>query len=1018
MSSDVPVGRDDELAVLRDAFDSAAAGRPTIVLFVGEAGIGKTRLADEAAVTARAAGMRVVRGEADAAVREPMELWRGVYRSLSVGPVSDPALPAEERRWEHLESLAEALISSAPAMVVLEDLHWADAMAVWVLEHLPRALGEAAIVIVATSREHEPGMPRLDALRRVSRLVPLGGLDVESVRRLAVAHGAVSADAAELRARTGGNPLFVRELLRAPDGGGVISEVLDRALARLDADTRALLAAVALAGPGTPLAVVATATSMTAVAAADRLAAALRDGVVDEVTLTGVRFHHVLLADAAGRLADAPATHARLAAAWEATGGLEGRSAAAGHRVRAAVGPSEVADAVAAVCDIAAELVAAGQQTRAAGLLRDACDAAAACVDRPDLRARLSLDLAEVLGRLGDFDQALVRYHEAAELARGSQDHLLRARAEACIGLSVINPIIPDPWRVHRLEEALAALPPEELHLRAALLGRLAAVGRADADAVGRVRVWADEALDAARRTGDPVLIVQAVLDRYMAPLDRATRALRITMADEVVGLAERAGRGDLALQGHQWRYCHHLNRGEVVAASYSLERAELLAALLPSPAWRQRTLVRRTTLLALAGGRSAVTASMAESVRVGTGHIEPFMLLRSELMHRLMLLELYGGSDPRAEELYCAVDERVADVPSPYLQLQQGHAAQILGHESRVHEVLQRYAREPERVMRSLTGDHLLRILGDTVARAGATALAAPVYRALLPDAGLLNVGAGVSVGLPVDDVLARLAALAGDHSAAVRHARDAVALARSIPSPPMLVHCLDHLAAAAIQVGDDDAAVRAEAGTLAAALGIERTGREPPPVAPRDERRAAAMRRDGPLWVLTSPLGGARLSDSTGLGQLARLLTTPGAEVAAIELARRVETPAADLGPVLDTQAKRAYRRRLLELQAEVDDAAAANDTVRGERAHVEIDALLRELKRAVGLGGRDRPTGSDAERARVNVVRSLRRAIAAIAQEAPQLGAHLEESVRTGRYCMYLPEPAAALFWSVEA
>jgi hypothetical protein len=79
--------------------------------------------------------------------------------------------------------------------------------------------------------------------------------------------------------------------------------------------------------------------------------------------------------------------------------------------------------------------------------------------------------------------------------------------------------------------------------------------------------------------------------------------------------------------------------------------------------------------------------------------------------------------------------------------------------------------------------------------------------------------------------------------------------------------------------------------------------------------------------------------------------------------------------------------------------------------------MDALLRELKRAVGLAGRDRPTGSDAERARVNVARSLRRAIAAVADQAPLLGAHLEESVRTGGHCIYLPEPAAALSWTVE-
>ena len=175
--------------------------------------------------------------------------------------------------------------------------------------------------------------------------------------------------------------------------------------------------------------------------------------------------------------------------------------------------------------------------------------------------------------------------------------------------------------------------------------------------------------------------------------------------------------------------------------------------------------------------------------------------------------------------------------------------------------------------------------------------------------------------------------------------------------------------------------------------------------------------MRRDASQWVLTTPLGDVRLPLSNGLGQLARLLTTPGVEVSAVELAGRARTPvAAGLGPSLDAQAKRAYRQRLLELQVEVDDAARVNDLVRGERAHAEMDALLRELRRAVGLGGRDRPTGSDAERARVNVVRSIRRTIAAVALQAPLLGAHLEESVRTGRHCIYLPEPGSAMSWVV--
>ncbi|MPY93286.1 MAG: hypothetical protein GEV08_09520 [Acidimicrobiia bacterium] len=495
-------------------------------------------------------------------------------------PVNDPALPAEERRWEHLELLSSALIPAAPAVVVLDDLHWADAMALWVLEHLPRALGDAPVALVVTSREREPGMPGLDSVRRVSRLVQLGGLDVEAVRQLAAAQATSPVDAVELQARTGGNPLFVRELLRAPDGGEVIGEVLDRALGRFDAGTRELLAAAALAGAGTPLAVLAAATSRTTKEAADRLAPAALEGVLDEVARTGVRFHHALLADAALRLVDARSLHARLAAVWEAAGGLDGRASAAEHRLRASVGPSEVADAVAAASKIAAELVAEEQPARAAGLLRDARDAAVECVDRPDLRASVALDLAKVVRRLGDLESALEHYQEAAKLARDSSELVLRARTEVGAHLWA-NAFVPDPARLRRLEAVLADLPADELRLRAQVLGRLAVVGGADLDDVDRARVWAAEAVEVARRVGDPVLVAQALLNRTMSPASRAELDARLVVADEVVGLAERAGRSDLAYYGHQRRFCHHLNHGDVGEPRAGARRAAGGAAAL-----------------------------------------------------------------------------------------------------------------------------------------------------------------------------------------------------------------------------------------------------------------------------------------------------------------------------------------------------------------------------------------------------------------------------------------------------
>ena len=166
--------------------------------------------------------MRVLRGEADVAVAgTDGAVARHLPRSSASSRRAIRRCPSEERRWEHLESLADGLAAAAPALVVLEDLHWADPIAIWVLEHLPRALGDASIALLATCRDHESDMPPLDALRRVSRLVRLGGLDVEGVRQLVAAETpdrAIGVDPAELRARTGGNPLFVRELLRSPGG--------------------------------------------------------------------------------------------------------------------------------------------------------------------------------------------------------------------------------------------------------------------------------------------------------------------------------------------------------------------------------------------------------------------------------------------------------------------------------------------------------------------------------------------------------------------------------------------------------------------------------------------------------------------------------------------------------------------------------------------------------------------------------------------------------------------------------
>lgn len=119
-------------------------------------------------------------------------------------------------------------------------------------------------------------------------------------------------------------------------------------------------------------------------------------------------------------------------------------------------------------------------------------------------------------------------------------------------------------------------------------------------------------------------------------------------------------------------------------------------------------------------------------------------------------------------------------------------------------------------------------------------------------------------------------------------------------------------------------------------------------------------------------------------------------------------------EAGPALDQTARRAYQRRITELQQVIDEAEAHNDRARAERAEVELDALVAQLTEAFGLGGRSRPTGAASERARTAVTYRVRAAVRRLAEVHPALGRHLENAVRTGTWCAYRPESDVA--WEV--
>lgn len=183
----------------------------------------------------------------------------------------------------------------------------------------------------------------------------------------------------------------------------------------------------------------------------------------------------------------------------------------------------------------------------------------------------------------------------------------------------------------------------------------------------------------------------------------------------------------------------------------------------------------------------------------------------------------------------------------------------------------------------------------------------------------------------------------------------------------------------------------------------------------------RSAELVFEGDYWTVTFDGHQIRVRDSKGMRYLAELLSRPGTDLPATLLAgvrsgRRgpQSIDHAELGsddgsgaaPILDTRAKLAYRGRLAELRQEREEADAFHDPERAARARAEYDFVVRELASAVGLGGRDRRSGSAAERARLNVTRAIRTSIASLAKHDPQLGDYLCETVLTGRICVYRP------------
>jgi hypothetical protein len=327
----------------------------------------------------------------------------------------------------------------------------------------------------------------------------------------------------------------------------------------------------------------------------------------------------------------------------------------------------------------------------------------------------------------------------------------------------------------------------------------------------------------------------------------------------------------------------------------------------------------------------------------------------------------------------------------------------------------------------------------------------AASLYELLSPYKGRVVDTAETCAGA-VDRYLGLAAMTSGRLEAANGHLRTALEVNSRLGAQPWVVRTHWDLARLLVlRDGPGDHNTAAEHGT-AAREGAERLGMTavahrvrddllswgtPPAgnaaLVPSARPARALFRREGEYWSIA--LGGEafRLKDSRGLSYLAKLLRNPGREFHVLDLANIEHRSApsqdtarlsrsedlhgdglGDTEHVLDEQAKLSYRARLRDLQEELNEANEWADQARAARIHQEMDFLASELAAAVGLGGRDRQTGSPAERARVNITRAIRSALSRVREHSSAVADHLDATIHTGTFCSYTPDPRAPVNW----
>ncbi|MGY1722771.1 BTAD domain-containing putative transcriptional regulator [Blastococcus sp. SYSU DS0533] len=790
------VGRAAELGRLLAAADEARRGT-RVVWIGGEAGAGKTTLVEAATGELRRRGWRTAWGRCpEVEGAPPAWPWSEVARELDAA-----ALPEDGNPFRLARSVADQLAAAGgghPLLVVLDDVHRADDLTLQLLRQVVGGLAERPVLVLATYRSTEDdealAATRAALATATAAHLALGGLDAAGVAVLARDNGLEHPDGdvvALLRERTGGNPLFVRELTRLIVSEGAaaartsvpagVREVLRRRVERLPGPAVTALRQAAVLGRETDVDLLAAVTGHDPDELLDALETAVLAGLLVEPAPGQVRFSHALVRDTLYE--DLPLMRrARVHAA--ALAALEARGADAttlAHHAVAGAGPATATDAVPYV-------VAAAREAEQLGAHADAARQWATALRVHELagpraggdEALLGLLLPSIPAHARAGNAVVAR--EQQRLAVGAAARLgrrdLHVAALAAWDAPLVWTVRDDGAQDPELLDPLLALleTPAGEDLPDDVRARLFVALFREVEGVDDVRAEraSAEALALARRVPEqPRLLCLALNARAYAALGPDLADRREELAEELLAAATAAGAPDHQAVAHWLLFLAASARTDLALARRHGDRAVALSGSGQLGHVLGALDVHTGALLVLAGrvdeGRARyeeIATRLAETGQTNGG----LMALIGRFVAG------FAGGDltpsvPDMEWLDTAMPGALGDAVVLAF-LDAGREADARGVWARRRPIARDYYWLVTTTLRA----HAAVRLGDLE-------VAVAARDELLPWAGrVAGLDSGTLVLGPVDDALAEVAGLVGDADAAAAHRTKAAEVRRRL--------------------------------------------------------------------------------------------------------------------------------------------------------------------------------------------------------------------------------------------